>query len=62
MKCPLCDVEPKVIKARNVMKGTTLYKRQTFACRNDKCPNFEKEIGYEDTKLEYDVVEEGEKE
>ena len=62
MKCPLCDIEPNIVKSRNVMIGDKLYRRQTYACRNEHCPNYKKEIGHEDIPLEYEVVEEGESE
>ena len=49
MKCPLCQVEMKISRSRNVLENdntpdtpTKLYVEQDFTCPNKNCENYEK--------------------
>ena len=48
MKCPLCDVEMRMIKTRNIVEIIEevphLYREMDISCVNDKCPNYEKVV------------------
>ena len=51
MKCPLCQVEMRIIRSRNVVendntpdKPTKLYVEQDFSCLNKSCKNYEKVV------------------
>lgn len=46
MKCPLCKVEMKIIKSRNVITNddtpdeeTKLYREMDYSCPNKSCEN-----------------------
>ena len=52
MVCPKCGLEARISSSRYVVKNddtaekpTELYIEQTMVCRNDKCTEYEKEIG-----------------
>ena len=47
MKCPLCNVETRITKTRNVVEHddtpdekTVLYVVQDLSCMNEKCINY----------------------
>lgn len=44
MRCPKCNTEMRISHAKNVLKGETLYRRMTYACRNKTCDNYDKSI------------------
>ena len=44
MKCPLCNVEMRIVKSGYVTNGNKLFTRQTFSCRNKECPNYGKDV------------------
>lgn len=48
MKCPLCNVEMRITKTRNIveMDGETpkLYFDQDLTCMNKQCANYEKVV------------------
>lgn len=58
MKCPLCQLEARVIRSRNVAEHddtpdeqTRIYTELDMACMNKKCENFEQVIGTERIEL-----------
>jgi hypothetical protein len=51
MKCPLCQVEMRISRSRNVLENddtpneeTKLYIEQELTCLNKNCQNFEKVV------------------
>lgn len=49
MKCPLCNVEMRITKFRNILENdntpdaeTKLYVEQDLTCLNKECANYEK--------------------
>lgn len=51
MKCPLCQVEMRIIRSRNVVTNddtpdtpTKLYVEQDLSCLNKNCGNYEKVV------------------
>lgn len=49
MKCPLCNVEMRIIRTRNILENdntpdaeTQLFVEQDLTCLNKNCANFEK--------------------
>ena len=49
MKCPLCQVEMRIFRSRNVVENddtpdvqTKLFILQDMSCRNENCENYEK--------------------
>lgn len=48
MKCPLCNVELRIVRSRNMVEHddtpdipTKLYVDQDFKCVNKNCPNYD---------------------
>lgn len=51
MKCPLCNVEMRITKTRNILENdntpdaeTKLFVEQDMSCMNKDCSNFEKVV------------------
>lgn len=51
MKCPLCNVEMRITKTRNILENdntpdaeTKLFVEQDLSCMNKDCSNFEKVV------------------
>lgn len=51
MKCPLCNIEMRITKSRNVLENdntpdtpTKLYVEQDLSCLNKNCQNFKKVV------------------
>ena len=51
MKCPLCSVEMRITKTRNILENdntpdaeTKLYVEQDLSCLNKNCSNYEKVV------------------
>lgn len=51
MKCPLCQVEMRITRSRNIVKNddtpdtpTKLYVEQELSCLNKNCSNFQKVV------------------
>ena len=51
MKCPLCRVEMRITKTRNILENdntpdaeTKLYVEQDLSCLNKNCSNYEKVV------------------
>ena len=51
MKCPLCDVEMRIVRTRNILENdntpdaeTKLFVEQEMKCMNKNCSNFDKVI------------------
>ena len=51
MKCPLCNLELRITKTRNVVEHddtpneeTKLFVEQDLSCVNKNCPNFNKVV------------------
>ena len=51
MKCPLCSVEMRITKTRNILENdntpdaeTKLFTEQDLSCLNKTCPNFQKVV------------------
>ena len=51
MKCPLCSVEMRITKTRNIIENdntpdaeTKLFVEQELKCLNKKCSNFDKVV------------------
>lgn len=44
MKCPLCNVEMRIIKGGYVTNNGKLFSRQIYSCRNENCSNFGKTV------------------
>ena len=51
MKCPLCNVEMRIMRSRNVVENddtpeaeTKLYVEQELSCLNKNCANYEKTV------------------
>ena len=51
MKCPLCQVEMRITRSRNVIENddtpneeTKLYVEQELTCLNKSCDNYEKVV------------------
>lgn len=51
MKCPLCQVELRITRSRNIVENddtpdaeTKLYVEQTLTCLNKNCSNYEHEV------------------
>lgn len=51
MKCPLCQLEMRITRSRNVIENddtpdvpTRLYYEQEISCLNKNCPNYNKVI------------------
>ena len=51
MKCPLCQVEMRITRSRNVIENddtpneeTRLYVEQELTCLNKSCDNYEKVV------------------
>ena len=51
MKCPLCNVEMRIMRSRNVVENddtpeaeTKLYVEQELSCLNTNCANYEKTV------------------
>ena len=40
MKCPLCQVELRIIKSRNVKEKDKEYLEQDLSCVNKQCKNY----------------------
>lgn len=45
MKCPCCEITPKIESAQNKMIDEVPYTVQTFTCRNPQCRKYEQVIG-----------------
>lgn len=51
MKCPLCSVEMRITKTRNILENdntpdaeTKLFVEQDLSCLNKNCSNYEKVV------------------
>ena len=51
MKCPLCQVEMRISRSRNIVENddtpdteTKLYVEQELVCMNKNCSNYEKAV------------------
>lgn len=51
MKCPLCQVEMRIIRSRNILENddnpdipTKLFVVQEVSCMNKNCANYEKVV------------------
>lgn len=51
MKCPLCNLEMRITKTRNILENdntpdaeTKLYVEQDLSCLNKNCSNYEKVV------------------
>ena len=51
MKCPLCQVEMRITRSRNVVENDTtpsvptrLFVEQDLSCLNKQCPNYKKVV------------------
>lgn len=51
MKCPLCQLEMRIIRSRNIVENdntpdaeTKLYIEQDFSCMNRNCDNHDKVV------------------
>lgn len=51
MKCPICQVEMRICRSRNVVENddtpdapTKLFVEQDLMCRNKECQNFDKVV------------------
>ena len=51
MKCPLCNVEMRITKTRNILENdntpdaeTKLFVEQDLTCLNKNCSNFERVV------------------
>ena len=58
MKCPLCNVEMRITKTRNILENdntpdaeTKLYVEQDLSCMNKNCPNYEKIVETSKTEI-----------
>lgn len=58
MKCPLCNIEERIVLNKNILKGDKLYRRMIFSCLNKECSNYNKELAKEDVELEVEKIEE----
>jgi hypothetical protein len=45
MKCPLCETEPDVRDGTPIKDGDNVYWLHVFRCHDERCPNFDKDIG-----------------
>lgn len=51
MKCPLCKIEMRISRTRNILENdntpdaeTKLYVEQELKCLNKSCPNYDKVV------------------
>lgn len=51
MKCPVCQLEMRISRSRNVVenddtpdKETKLYRLQELSCMNENCANYDKVV------------------
>ena len=51
MKCPLCNLEMRITKTRNILENdntpdaeTKLFTEQDLSCMNKNCSNYEKVV------------------
>ena len=55
MKCPLCQVEMRITKSRNIIDTSgeepKLFFEQDLTCLNEKCENYETVVYTEKTEL-----------
>lgn len=62
MLCPECKIEARISNKAYVIKGEKLFIRYEYSCRNQKCTQFDKQIGAEDDEVTNFIVEEATKE
>ena len=60
MKCPLCNLECRIISSKYVLEGTRLYIKQGMTCMNKNCNNFQKEVNTAKNELPVEINEETE--
>ena len=64
MKCPLCNLEARIVKTSNVLRikdgEPKLFTRMTYKCFNKQCDNYNKEIGTTEVEVPVSVVNEEE--
>lgn len=58
MKCPLCNIEARIVSSKNIVKNGKFYRRLVYSCLNTACDLFNKEIKKEDIQLEVENVDE----